>query len=257
MWEYERKIAEQACRSAGEILRRRFGRVHRIKKKGTIDLVTEADLEAEKAVLQIIQNSFPRDNILSEEAGQHAEGSPRTWLIDPLDGTTNFTHGFPFFAVSVALEVDGELTVGVVYDPLKNELFEGAKGSGARLNNEPIHVSRITQLGDSLLGTGFSYDVQEKPQRVMERFTRMVVRAQGVRRPGSAALDLCYLAAGRFDGFWEEGLHPWDTAGGAIIVREAGGKVTTFEGEAFSPYQKSIVAANPLIHDDLLSLLGP
>jgi myo-inositol-1(or 4)-monophosphatase len=257
MWEKELLIAKQASRTAGKVLSGRFGRVQRVVKKGTIDLVTEADLEAEKAILQILQESFPHDNLLSEEAGRQTENSGRTWLVDPLDGTTNFAHAFPFFAVSIALEVDGDLVAGVVYDPFKDELYEAATGSGARLNDEPIHVSSVSQLGDSLLGTGFPYDVQEKPERVMELFERMVVRAQGVRRPGSAALDLCYLAAGRFDGFWEEGLHPWDTAGGAIIVHEAGGKVTTFAGEPFSPYKSSIVAANPLLHKTMLSLLGP
>lgn len=256
MWDKEINVAKEGSWAAGEILRHRFGRVRHIVKKGAIDLVTEADLEAEKAILRIIRDHFPQDTILSEEAGRRPEASGRTWLIDPLDGTTNFAHGFPFFAVSIALEVRGRLMVGVVYDPHRNEMFEAAEGSGARLNNEPIRVSTTSRLGDSLLGTGFPYDVQENPERVMDLFTRMVIRAQGVRRPGSAALDLCYLAAGRFDGFWEEGLHPWDTAGGAIIVREAGGAVTTFEGEVFSPYMNSIVAANPQIHEAMLSILS-
>ena len=252
MWEKEIAVAEQAARAAGKILNRLFGQVNHIIKKGHIDLVTEADLQAEKCILDTIHENFPQDNILSEESGMSEEVSDRTWLIDPLDGTTNFTHEFPFFAISIALEFEKQIVLGIVYNPRMDEYFEAVKGRGAYLNGTPIQTSKTANLGESLLATGFPYDVQEKPLRVMELFTKMIVRAQGVRRPGSAAIDLCYVASGRFDGFWEEGLKPWDTAAGMVIVNEAGGKVTTYEGKAYSPYLKSIVAANPYIHDAMI-----
>jgi myo-inositol-1(or 4)-monophosphatase len=252
MWEQEIAIAEKASRAAGKILDRTFGRVNHIVKKGTIDLVTEADLQAEKTILEIIHKNFPRDNILSEESGMHEEISKRTWIVDPLDGTTNFAHGFPFFSISIALEFQKQIVLGIVYNPHVDECFEAVKGKGAFLNKIPIQISKTTALGESLLATGFPYNIRQKSERVMGLLTKMLVRAQGVRRPGSAALDLCYVASGRFDGFWEEGLKPWDTAAGMVIVNEAGGKVTTYEGKAYSPYLKSIVAANPYIHDAII-----
>lgn len=256
MWEKETAIAHQAARASGRILNRMFGHVDHITKKGEIDLVTEADLEAEKTILEILWRHFPHDNILSEEAGSAGRSSQRTWLVDPLDGTTNFAHGFPFFAVSIALEVENEIVLGVVYNPLMGEYFEAVKGMGAYLNKKPLHVSKTPTLGESLLGTGFPYNIHEMPERVMELFRKMVVLAQGVRRPGSAALDLCYVAAGRLDGFWEEDLKPWDTAAGVAIVKEAGGTLTTFKGEPYSPYLKSIVAANPFIHSAIINALN-
>ncbi len=256
MWEKEFEIAGQAAETAGKILISMFGQVNHIMKKGDIDLVTEADLEAEKAILKIIRDNFPRDTILSEEAGKSAETSNRTWLVDPLDGTTNFAHGFPFFAVSIALEIEKEIILGIVYNPYMDEYFAAIKGSGARLNNKPIQVSKMHNLGESLLATGFPYNVHEEPKKVMELFEKMMVRAQGVRRPGSAAIDLCYVAAGRIDGFWEQDLKPWDTAAGTVILEEAGGKLTTFLGEPYSPYEKTIVAANPFIHNEMIMVLN-
>lgn len=255
MYREELAVAHIAAEAAGEILSRRLGDSHHIMKKGDIDLVTEADLEAEKAILEIIGNSFPRDNILSEEAGTYDNASERTWLIDPLDGTTNFAHRFPFFAVSIALEIGGETVLGVVYSPYLDEFFEATKGQGAYLNRKPIQVSGTTTLGESLMATGFPYDIHERPEGVMKLLKEMIVRVQGVRRPGAASLDLCYVAAGRLDGFWEEGLKPWDTAAGAIIVREARGKLSTFKGEKYTPYMKSIVAANPVIHGAMIGVL--
>ncbi|MBW1820113.1 MAG: inositol monophosphatase, partial [Deltaproteobacteria bacterium] len=219
MWKNELAVAAEAAKAAGDILRNMLGRVNRIKKKGAIDLVTDADLKSEKAVLDILRDRFPDDCILSEESGETHASSNRTWVVDPLDGTTNYAHGFPFFAVSIALEADGDLVLGIVYNPWMNEYFEAAAGTGAFLNGERIRVSETQDLQEALLGTGFPYDIHEKHREVMELFTRMVVKAQGVRRPGSAAIDLCYLAAGRLDGFWETGLKPWDTAAGAIIVK--------------------------------------
>jgi len=254
-WQRELAAAKEAANAAGKILLGRFGHVDHIVKKGDIDLVTEADIQAEKSILDIIGQSFPEDHILSEEKGSHGEDSRRTWLIDPLDGTTNYAHGFPFFATSIALEIDREVVLGIVYNPYTREFFEATKGRGAYLNGHPIEVSTTAALSDALLGTGFPYDFHERPEAVMDRFTRMIIKAQGVRRPGSAAIDLCYVAAGRLDGFWEEGLKPWDTAAGMIIVEEAGGRITTFEGAPYSPYSKSIVAGNPLIHRAMLEIL--
>jgi len=256
MWEKELAIVREAARVTGKILGRMFGQVYNITKKGDIDLVTEADLKAEKTILEILERHFPGDNILSEEAGSNCKTSDRTWLIDPLDGTTNFAHGFPFFAVSIALEVEKEIVLGVVYNPYMQEYFEAVKGMGAYLNERPLKVSETPTLGESLLGTGFPYNIHEKPERVMEVFAKMVVLAQGVRRPGAAALDLCYVAAGRLDGFWEEGLKPWDTAAGAVIVKEAGGTLTTFEGEPYNPYLETIVATNNLIHSAMVRALS-
>lgn len=255
MWNKELDAANEAARTTGDLLNRMFGRINHIMKKGDIDLVTEADLEAEKTILHIIRRNFPQDNILSEESGEHNETSGRTWIVDPLDGTTNFAHGFPFFAVSIALEIEKQIVLGIVHNPYMDEYFEAVKDRGAYLNKRPIKVSKTRNLGESLLATGFSYDIHERPQRALELFRKIIIRARGVRRPGSAAIDLCYVAAGRFDGFWEEGLKPWDTAAGMVIVNEAGGKLTTFEGESYSPYMKSIVAANPFIHDEIVEVL--
>ena len=256
MLEKETSVAREAARAAGKILSRMLGNTHHIIKKGEIDLVTEADLAAERIILEIVGHNFPKDNILSEEAGRRDEASKRTWLIDPLDGTTNFAHCFPFFAVSIALEIENEVVLGVVYNPYMNEFFEAAKGKGAYLNGEPLRVSATFSLQESLLATGFPYDIHERPEKVVGLLEKMIVRAQGIRRLGSAALDLCYVAAGRLDGFWEESLKPWDTGAGDIMVREAGGRLTSFEGKPYHPYLKSVVASNGLIHDEMVRVIG-
>ena len=256
MWEKELEVARQAAEEAGKILTGLFGQVKKIEKKGSIDLVTEADLQSENTILNTIARHFPRDSVLTEEAGELKQLPERVWIIDPLDGTTNYAHAFPFFAISIAMEFEKECVLGVVYNPYTGESFEAVKGSGAYLNRKRIHVSRTEKIQDSLLVTGFPYDVHENPQGVMECFQKMLVRAQGVRRPGSAALDLCYVASGIFDGFWEERLHPWDTAAGVVIVEEAGGIVTTFENDSYTPYHPSIVAANPFIHKGMIEVLN-
>ena len=255
MFEKEFDIAGMAVRAAGALLKESFGKAHQIVKKGEVDLVTEADLAAETTILEILQSHFPQDNILSEEAGEHDMASERIWIVDPLDGTTNFAHGFPFFAVSIGLEVAKEIVLGVVYSPIMEEFFHARLGMGAFLNDKPIHVSNASALSESLLSTGFPYDIRKRPNRIFEQFQRMVLRSQGVRRAGSAAIDLCYVAAGKFDGLWEENLKPWDTAAGAIIVKEAGGTVSNFEGGPFSPYVDSVVAGNPLIHREIVRTL--
>lgn len=255
MWEKELDVARHAARDAGKILKDLFGRVHHVKKKGRTDLVTEADIEAEKIIMDIIHKSFPQDGFVAEEAGEQSRSASRIWIIDPLDGTINFAHDFPFFAVSIGLQVDGDVVLGVVFNPYMDEFFEAAKGSGAFLNGKAIHVSSTSDLVDSLLAVGFPYTLHQDPHRVMDHMKKMSVRAQAIRRPGSAAIDLCYVAAGKLDGYWEEGLKPWDTAGGMIIVREAGGIVSDYDGNPFSPDKGTIVASNPAIHAAMLDVL--
>ncbi len=255
MWEKEQTVARQAAMKSGRILKDLFGKIDRITKKGEIDLLTEADLQSEKAILYILRGNFPSDSILTEEAGAYDQGSERTWIIDPLDGTTNYAHSFPFFAVSIALQIKDKIVLGLVFNPYLNELFEARKGSGAFLNSHPVNVSNIPKLKEALVATGFPYSVCRNPAPIMDLFKKMVVLSQGVRRPGSAAIDLCYVASGRFDGFWEEGLHPWDTAAGSLIVEEAGGIVSNYAGEAYSPFNKNIVASNPHIYGEMLRTL--
>lgn len=256
MFDEELAIAGEAARRGGDMLLRMMGDAHHIVKKGDIDLVTEADLAAEKAILSYIASHFPQDGILAEESGSQGAKGGRTWLIDPLDGTTNYAHGFPFFAVSIALAIENEVVLGVVHNPFLDESFEAAKGQGAFLNGKAIHVSGTGRLEESLLATGFPYDVHERPERVMALLEKMLTRAQGVRRMGSAALDLCYVAAGRLDGFWEEDLKPWDTAAGDVMVREAGGRITTFSGGTYTPYLQTVVASNGRIHDRMVAVTG-
>jgi myo-inositol-1(or 4)-monophosphatase len=254
-FEKELSVARQVALEAGALLKNFLGRITHIVHKGETDLVTEADFQSEKLILESLGRRFPEDIFLTEETGQHGHGSERMWLIDPLDGTINFTHELPFFAVSVALQVQAETMLGVVYNPCTQELFEGAKGAGAFLNQRPLTVSRATKLIDSLLATGFPYTVHQNPGDLIKRFGNLTLRGRGVRRMGSAALDLCYVAAGRFAGFWEQDLNPWDTAAGAFLVEEAGGRVTDFEGSPFNPFLKTVVASNSLIHEDLLAAL--
>jgi myo-inositol-1(or 4)-monophosphatase len=255
MYDTELKVAFQAAQAAGKILEYKFKQKRTIIKKGEIDLVTDADLKSEKSILEIIGKRFPEDNILSEEAGDLEKASDRKWLIDPLDGTTNFAHGYACFAVSIAFEVQGSVAFGIVYNPCTGEYFEAVEGGGCFLNKKKISVSKTEKIGDALLATGFPYDVQENPQRPLALFNRMIINAQGVRRPGSAAIDLCYVAAGIFDGFWEEKLKPWDTAAGIIIAKEAGAVLSTYDGKPYTPYEETILAANPFIYDAMLKLL--
>ncbi|MBN1625753.1 MAG: inositol monophosphatase [Deltaproteobacteria bacterium] len=257
MWEKESTVTNQAVKEAGEVLTGLFGNLKGINKKGEIDLVTEADISSEKAILEIIRENFPDDGILSEESGEIDNNSERLWMIDPLDGTTNYAHSFPFFAVSIALQVKGKTVLGHVFNPVLNEHFEAVKDQGAFLNGRPIKVSQTQTLKESLLATGFPYTIYRDHEGVIDLFTRMIVGAQGVRRPGAAAIDLCYVASGRFDGFWEQGLNPWDTAAGSLVVQEAGGLLSDYNGNAYSPFQKTIVAANPHIFKEMLRVLNP
>ena len=257
MWEKESSAALKAAKAAGEIQTGLFGNLKDIKKKGEIDLVTEADIRSEKAIVEILRENFPDDGFMTEESAAIAGVSERVWIVDPLDGTTNYAHSFPFFAVSIALQVKGEIVIGSVFNPILGELFQATKGQGATLNGLSIRVTPTTLLKESLLATGFPYNIHKDYRDVLNIFEQMLTRAQGVRRPGSAAIDLCYVACGRFDGFWEQGLNPWDTAAGSLIVQEAGGMVSGYKGEAYSPYRKTILAANPHIHKEMLKVMNP
>ena len=251
--------AIEAVLRAGEVQMAHFGQAMRVEKKGTIDLVTEIDIEVERAFRAMIAERFPDHQVLGEEFGSDEDRAsvPRfCWVFDPVDGTTNYAHGLPIFCSSLALEVDGEPMVAAVYDPNRKELFAAERGRGAWLNGQPLHVSTAASLIDSLLVTGFHYDVQKDPGDVIALFGAFISRARAVRRLGSAALDLCYVAAGRFDGFWEKKLQPWDVAGGALIVSEAGGRVTSMTGAPYASRGGSVLATNGHIHDEMLAVIG-
>ena len=250
-------IAIQAAQRGGSVLTDYAQKGFEIHKKDhPINLVTEADLHAEKVVIQSITQAYPDHQILSEEEGLQAlQNSPFKWIIDPLDGTTNFAHGFPMYNVSIGLEYEGEVLIGVVYDPTRQELFLGQKGKGATLNNTPIHVSTTPKLGEALLVTGFAYDVHTVADNNLKEFCQFTLKARGIRRTGTAAIDLCYIACGRLDGFWELKLNPWDTAAGKLMVEEAGGKVTNYHGQPFSIYGKDLIASNGLIQDEMVAVL--
>ncbi|MBI5874828.1 MAG: inositol monophosphatase, partial [Deltaproteobacteria bacterium] len=228
---------------------------HRIEFKGAIDIVTEMDTKAENLIIKTLKNTFPDHGILTEESQEQKTNSAYRWIIDPLDGTTNYSHGFPVFCVSIALEKNGEIILGVVYNPMLNELFTAEKGKGAYLNNKKIKVSAIAELNKSLLATGFPYDVRTSEQNNIANFANFAVKAQAIRRAGSAALDMCYVACGRFDGFWELKLKPWDTAAAMLIINEAGGMVADFKGNPFSFYSGETLASNGLIHVEMINIL--
>lgn len=247
--------ATDAVYSAGRIIRDKSATVFRVHHKGDADLVTEVDLAAEKEIIAILSGAFPDHRTVGEESGANQGESDYLWWIDPIDGTTNFVHGYPFYSVSVALECRGEIIVGVVYDPTRNELFQAIKGRGASLNGTPITVSMMDTLNNSLLATGFPYNRDER-QEALDIAARLLKRVQGIRRDGSAALDLAYVAAGRLDGFWEFGLKPWDTAAGRLLVEEAGGKISDFRGDIFDIRQGAVAAANSRIHAELINELN-
>jgi myo-inositol-1(or 4)-monophosphatase len=250
-------FATQTARDAGRILAERFGRKIEISNKSEIDLVTESDLASERLIIERIKTYYPRHSILAEESGvinPHDHESDWRWIIDPLDGTTNYAHGYPCFCVSIGLEHKGRMEVGVVYDPLRDEMFAAERGQGASLNGRRINVSRTRSLSSALLCTGFPYDVRERSE-FARHFANFIMHAQGVRRDGAAALDLAYVAAGRFDGFWEEGLKPWDVAAGALIIEEAGGRISKYRGEPLDIYSPPVMASNGLIHDEMQRVL--
>lgn len=248
------KLASEAAERAGEALMRYFGRAT-VEFKGEIDLVTEGDREAERVILGMIRERFPDHAVVAEESGAHAGQAPARWIVDPLDGTTNYAHGLPIFAVSIALEVDGRLQVGVVYNPATGEKFTARRGRGAARNGRPLRVSQTQELGRSLLVTGFAYNVRRTAETNLDHFANFLGTAQGLRRLGSAALDLCYVAAGAFDGYWETQLNLWDLAAGWLIVEEAGGKVTDLLGRPLTMEARQIVASNGKIHEAMLDVL--
>ena len=250
-------FAVDVARDAGGVLMQKLGAA-KVTNKGDIDLVTEADLASENLIIERIRSYHPQHAILAEESGESAlVGGKRSewkWVIDPLDGTTNYAHGYPCFCVSIALEHNGVIEIGVVYDPVRDEMFAAERGSGATLNDRRIRVSEIEELKDAMLVTGFPYNVRERPNFTRD-FANFTMAAQAVRRDGSAAIDLAYVACGRFDGFWEDGLSPWDIAAGMLLIEEARGKVTNFDNEPLNIYTKKVLATNGLVHDDMLRVL--
>ena len=248
--------AVEAARRAAGVLQECARIGFRVEHKSVINLVTDADRRAEQCIIGIIQKAFPSHRILAEERGPAQQSlCPYQWVIDPLDGTTNFAHGFPAYCVSIGVEHGGRGLIGVVFDPTRDELFTARRGKGAFLNDRPISVSAVDHLDRALLVTGFAYDIRETPNNNLDHFVRFALKVQGVRRTGTAALDLCYVASGRFDGFWEVTLNPWDMAAGIVILEEAGGKVTNFKGETHSIYGKELVASNGCIHRAMLDVL--
>jgi myo-inositol-1(or 4)-monophosphatase len=249
------EVGIEVAREAGRLLRDRFRTEFTISHKGTVNLVTEVDLAAEDLIVSRIRKAFPTHSILAEERHNQTRGGGIVWVIDPLDGTTNYAHGYPVFSVSIGLEIAGEVEWGAVFDPARDEMFSARRGRGATCNGLELHVSRTASLGASLLATGFPYDIQIDSLNNLDNFCAFAPRTQGIRRAGSAAIDLCYVAAGRFDGFWELKLNPWDCAAGSLIVKEAGGAVTNFSGDPASIYGREIVASNGLIHREMLDVL--
>jgi len=253
-------FAVELARSAGHVLEHFMSRDKHVELKGRANLVTAADKEAEALIIGRIRERYPGHAILAEESGASGpsgelpSGQGR-WIIDPLDGTTNFAHQYPFFCVSIAFEQAGQISCGAVYDPWHDEMFSAARGLGSFVNGRPLRVSGVGELRSALIMTGFPYGFREKLRTAMGQFEAFMVESQGVRRGGSAALDLCYTAVGRVDGFWEMDLHPWDTAAGLVILEEAGGRVTDFSGAAFSIYGSQILASNGRIHDEMISVL--
>jgi myo-inositol-1(or 4)-monophosphatase len=253
-------FAIQTARDAGRLLAERFGRVLQITNKSELDLVTESDLASERLIIERIKTYHPRHSILAEESGA-SEPADREgqddwrWIIDPLDGTTNYAHGYPCFCVSIGLEHKGRMEIGVVYDPMRDELFSAERGEGASLNGRRIQVSPVDALAGALLCTVFPYDVRERSE-FARHFANFIMNAQGVRRDGAAALDLAYVACGRFDGFWEEGLKPWDVAAGSLLVEEAGGRVSKYDGGSLSLFTPPILASNGLLHEQMMQVLS-
>ena len=249
------EVAVEAAREAGAILLSEADRPVKITYKGEVDLVTEADRKSEAAIVARLRSHFPQHAIIGEEGGEGgaAAGARYRWFVDPLDGTTNFAHGYPCFAVSIGLLEDGQPLVGVVLDPSRGELFSAMRGEGAYLNSKRIHVSKVKELSKSLVATGFpSHKRTSNPN--MNYYWQFTLHSHGVRRDGSAALDLCSVACGRFDGFWEFGLKSWDTAAGTLLIREAGGMVTHFNGQPFNPGDHEILASNGHIHTEMQKL---
>jgi len=250
-----KRIAISAAYEGANILRAKLGNISRIEKKEAAEIVTEADIESEREIIACIRRKYPEHAILSEESGLEKSASKYTWIVDPLDGTVNFAHRVPVFCISIALAIHNVVVLGIILNPVNGELFSAIKDQGACLNGKPIEVSSTKTVSESLLATGFPYNLQKILKPIMIRYENCVGVAQGVRRIGSAALDLCYVACGRFEAFWEQNLRAWDTAAGALLITEAGGTVTTFSNRPFTPDKKEILATNGQIHHEMISLL--
>ena len=247
--------AWEAANTAGTLIRERWQQPKDIEFKGVIDLVTSADRESERRIVEVLQRNFPDHSILAEEETTVVGAREAyRWFIDPLDGTTNFAHGYPQFCVSIALEHEHQIILGLVYDPVRRECFRAAKHQGASLNGKPIRTSAVNELDKSLLATGFPYDRREHADHYLTYFRSFMIQSQGIRRNGSAALDLCYVACGRLDGFWELKLRPWDLAAGALIVEEAGGSLSDFSGNPFSIWGNETLASNGSIHGEMVNV---
>jgi len=247
--------SEEAARKAGRLLKENINKSDEIYYKGAVDLVTPFDTKAQRTIFDHLSSFFPDHDYLAEEGLSQNKGAEMRWIIDPLDGTTNYAHHYPVFTISIALERKSEIVLGLVYDPMREEMFSALKGKGAFLNGKKISVSDIDELDKSLLATGFPYDVRISHKNNILHFNNFIIRAQGIRRCGSAAMDLCYVACGRYDGFWELKLKPWDTAAGVLIVREAGGQVSDFRGGEFSISGSEILATNGSIHQQMADIL--
>lgn len=243
---------------AGEIQLAHFHRDYAVTMKGTIDLVTEVDFAVERMCRQVLGGRFPSHEILAEEMGGPSEGSRRSeycWIFDPIDGTTNYAHGLPIFCAALGLEIDGRIEVAAIYDPTRRELFTAERGQGAYLNGARMHVSKASKLVEAVLVTGFPYDVHQDADTILGLFGAFIKQARAVRRLGSAALDMCYVAAGRLDGFWESRLRPWDIAAASLLIEEAGGHVTMLDGSPFSPRGSSVLATNGPLHAPMLGTI--
>ncbi len=248
-------VAIESAIKAGDYARKRKGKIKNISYKGEINLVTDVDKTCEDIIVGTIKKYFPSHSILSEENYTLVMPAEYRWVIDPLDGTTNYAHGLPIYSISIALERNDGVVLGVVYDPERGELFQAEKAKGSYLNKKRIRVSKAQNLKKALLVTGFAYDIRKTTQNNMNYFTKFLKKSRALRRLGSAALDLSYVACGRFDGFWEMNLHPWDSAAGSLIVREAGGNLTKFDGSPYSHYDKEILATNSKIHSQMMRVL--
>ena len=249
-----KNFAVELAHKAGALLMKKFDQSIEIHYKGDINLVTEADKMSENLIIAAIRQNFPDHGILSEESPAILDGSSVRWIIDPLDGTTNYAHGYPVFCVSIALEKDGVITLGVIYDPTRRETFMAVRGDGAYLNGKKLTVSKTPDLNRSLLATGFPYDIRENKENNLNHFNMMAKEVQAIRRAGAAALDIAYVAAGRFDGFWELKLKPWDMAAGCLLLEEAGGKITDIFAEPWNLLSPNIIVSNGRIHDQMIAV---
>lgn len=249
-----KSFAVDLARKAGLLLKEKFSQTHIIDYKGDINIVTEADKMSEVLIMEAISRQFPDHGILSEESPAVTGAGKIRWIVDPLDGTTNYAHGYPVFCVSIALEIEDKIVLGVIYDPMRDDMFVAARGEGAFLNEKKIAVSSVKDLSRSLLATGFPYDIRESKENNLDYFNAMAVKVQAIRRAGAAALDLAYLAAGRFDGFWELKLKPWDTAAASLMVEEAGGMISDITGDKWHLQSPAILASNGLIHEQMIAV---